>query len=285
MISKLFNTLKGNHATGLIRNNFTHLPNIRQLNFKRFYASPRKRFYRKTGVLYNDGKYEVTLDQRKLKTPKGNLFVVESEPLALAVSAEWDAQKEKIFFTSMHLTTLCNTAIDNPNNLNKYDMVQYIVNHLDTDTILFHSHENEDLGKLQSEEWDPVIQWFCDRFLVDLQKSKDMTGPTITDQTKANVMRHLMSYNFPSIHGYVYGVDTLKSVILMLACVERFLTPEKAAILSRLEEEFQIKKWGRVEWAHDLNHQDLQARLSATILFIYFNSSSWLTKQKATFKK
>lgn len=45
----------------------------------------------------------MTLDQRKLKTPKGNIFFVESEPLALAVAAEWDSQKEHIVSSTMHL--------------------------------------------------------------------------------------------------------------------------------------------------------------------------------------
>lgn len=63
-----------------------------------------KRFYKKTGVLYaGDGTYEVTLDNRKLKTPSGTPFVVKSEPLAVAVSAEWGAQKEKIERSTMHL--------------------------------------------------------------------------------------------------------------------------------------------------------------------------------------
>lgn len=43
--------------------------------------------------------------------------------------------------------------------------------------------------------------------------------------------------------GFIYGVDTLKSVILTLACVERFLTAETAVHLSRLEEEYQVKKY------------------------------------------
>ncbi|KAF5281573.1 hypothetical protein FQA39_LY05108 [Lamprigera yunnana] len=247
-----------------------------------FVAAHRKRFYRRTGILCSNGKYEVTLDQKKLKTPNGNQFVVNSEPLALAVATEWNMQKEKIKPTTMHLTTLCNSVIDNPNNLTKYDMVQYIINYLDTDTILFQSHENDDLYKLQVEEWDPVIQWFCNRFQVDLQKSRSMNAPTINMDTKTTISKHLLSYNFDSVHGYVYAVDTIKSVILTLACAERFLSPEKAALLSRLEEEFQLNKWGRVEWAHDLNQQDQQARLSATMLFVYFNSTMWLIKNKNT---
>ena len=45
---------------------------------------------------------------------------------------------------------------------------------------------------------------------------------------------------------------------------------------------FQLGHWGRVEWAHDLDQQDLQARLSAAILFIYCNTSSTLIKCKGT---
>lgn len=63
----------------------------------------RKRFYKNTGILYSNGKYEIRLDHRKLKTPKGNLFTVDSEPLALAVATEWDSQKEKINQSGMHL--------------------------------------------------------------------------------------------------------------------------------------------------------------------------------------
>jgi ATP synthase F1 complex assembly factor 2 len=84
------------------------------------------------------------------------------------------------------------------------------------------------------------------------------------------------------ILGFVYGVDTLKSVILTLACIERFVTPEEAVLLSRLEEEYQTGHWGRIEWAHDLNQQELQTRLSAVILFAYFNTQTNKIKAKET---
>ena len=70
------------------------------------FISAPKRFYRRTGILRNDGKFEITLDQRKLKSPKGSPFIIESEPLALAVAAEWDAQKDKIQRGTMHLVRL-----------------------------------------------------------------------------------------------------------------------------------------------------------------------------------
>lgn len=66
-------------------------------------AALPKRFYKKTGVLGSDGKFEIFLDQKKLKTPKGSLFTVDSEPLALAISTEWNSQKETIDRSGMHL--------------------------------------------------------------------------------------------------------------------------------------------------------------------------------------
>lgn len=65
-----------------------------------------KRFYRRTDILSSGDKFEITLDQRKLKTPKGKIFEVNSKPLALAVAAEWDAQKEIIDRGSMHLVCI-----------------------------------------------------------------------------------------------------------------------------------------------------------------------------------
>nr|CAI5857812.1 unnamed protein product [Callosobruchus analis] len=205
--------------------------------FIRNYATPSKRFYKNTNILRSDKKFEIILDQRKLKTPKGNIFAVESEPLALAIATEWNLQKDKIIQSKMHL-------------------------------------EDEKLLELQVNEWDPLIEWFNKRFGLHLKKSSQMDVPPVSDQDKSALSKHLMSYNFAAVNGFMYGVDTLKSVVLTLAATERFVTPEKAVLLSRLEEEYQLGHWGRVEWAHDLNQQDLQARLSAVVLFVYFNSQS-----------
>lgn len=49
------------------------------------------------------GGYEINLDQRKLKTPMGNLFRVPSEALALGVAMEWDSQEATIKRHLMHL--------------------------------------------------------------------------------------------------------------------------------------------------------------------------------------
>ncbi|KAK6623667.1 hypothetical protein RUM43_009519 [Polyplax serrata] len=253
-------------------------PNL-QYSVRRYAAS--KRFYKNTGILHSEGRFEVTLDQRKLKTPKGNLFYVESEPLALAVAAEWDKQVTNIVPSTMHLTGLCSTVLDNPNKLTKDDIVNKIMKYLETDTILYISGEEDDLYDVQLREWKPILDWFCQKFNVEIESSNNFDGPKISSEAKEILMKHLMSYNIWAIHGFLFAIEALKSVILGLTCAERHISVEKAVLLSRLEEEYQGKRWGRIEWAHEMNQQDTQARVAAGILFVYLNSSLTMVKKKA----
>lgn len=264
---------------GIFGNVFRRYPGVVTV---RKYAAPRKKFYRSTGILQHEGNFEVTLDQRKLKTPMGNVFQVPNEPLALAIAAEWDAQDKTILSNFMYLTSLCNVAIDNPNNITKYDLVQYILNYLDTDTILFRSGEADELNDLQKQEWDPIVKWFCQNFQVEVKPSGDITGPVIDSKTKDVLKRHLLAYNFWAVHGISFGVESVKSLILTLAAVERYISVEKCVLLSRLETEFQTGRWGRVEWAHDLDQQETQARLAAAVLFIHLNSNSSIVQSKSS---
>ncbi|XP_077271866.1 ATP synthase mitochondrial F1 complex assembly factor 2 homolog l(2)k14505 [Temnothorax americanus] len=239
-----------------------------------------KRFYRRTNILSSGDKFEITLDQRKLKTPQGRVFEVNSKPLALAVAAEWDAQKETIDRGSMHLTSLCNTVLDNPHNHTKINLVNHIVNCLEMDTILFYSSEVDELYQLQVEKWEPIVRWFCEHYDVDIARTQSIEAPTVSMETKAALTKHLLSHNFNSIYGLVYAVDGLKSVILTLATAARVINIPEAVNLSRLEEEYQISHWGNVEWHHEYSKQDLQARLSAAMLFVYLNSHSATSRLK-----
>ncbi|XP_011167731.1 ATP synthase mitochondrial F1 complex assembly factor 2 isoform X2 [Solenopsis invicta] len=239
-----------------------------------------KRFYRRTNIISSGDKFEVTLDQRKLKTPQGRIFEVNSKSLALAVAAEWDAQKDIIDRGSMHLTSLCNTVLDNPHNHSKIDLVNHIVNCLEMDTILFYSSEVDELYRLQVEKWEPIVHWFCEHYDVDIASTQSIQMPTVPIETKAALTRQLLSHNFNSIYGLVYAVDGLKSVILTLATVARIINISEAVNLSRLEEEYQISHWGNVEWHHEYSKQDLQARLSAAMLFVYLNSHSATSRPK-----
>ncbi|XP_045106376.1 ATP synthase mitochondrial F1 complex assembly factor 2-like isoform X2 [Portunus trituberculatus] len=247
---------------------------------RRFLPEARRRFYKNVTVAGNGGIYEVNLDLHKLKTPKGHTLQIPNYGLALAVAQEWAASKDKIVPSLMHLTGLSYTVIDNPNHETKWDTVHKTLEYLDTDTLLFRE-ESEELNTLQAKEWDPILAWFNQKFDADIKPCAGLFGADIPDPVRETIRRYLLSYDVWAVNGFLYGVEALKSVILTIAAAERKITAEKAAFLSRLELEYQTSHWGSVEWAHDLDKQEVTARFSAALLFIHFNTWQATTKHKA----
>eukprot|EP00095_Tigriopus_kingsejongensis_P007244 maker-scaffold435_size171904-snap-gene-0.27 protein:Tk07244 transcript:maker-scaffold435_size171904-snap-gene-0.27-mRNA-1 annotation:"hypothetical protein DAPPUDRAFT_39815" len=260
------------------------IPQTPQCSGVRFMAArARKRFYKNVAVVSSAGptqqEFELTLDNRKLKTPMGKEFRVTNEILAHAVATEWNAQKEYILLSQMHLTGLANVCIDQPTKARKEDLVDSILNFLDTDTVLFFGGEEELLSR-QRLEWQPIIDWFCERHGVEITPSSGLEPPTLSPGARETIRKHLLSYNYPAINGFSFGVDAVKSLVLLTALVDRRLTVDEAVKLSRLETQVQIESWGNVEWAHDIELHDTTARAAAATIFVQLSSSEHLTREK-----
>lgn len=244
-------------------------------------TAERKRFYQDVSIAQGEGSlYEINLDRRKLKTPGGKLFTVPNEALAIAVATEWDAQRDMLKFYTMHLTTLCNTALDNPTHRNKDQIISAALKFLETDTVCYRVDEPYGLVELQKNEWDPVLHWIENRYNVTIGSSSNILGPEIPEATKDMFRQHLNSYNFWSLTGLEYVITQLKSVVLSMGMIDRHLSVEQAVLLSRLEEEYQIQRWGNVEWAHDYDMYELRARTAAGALFVHLSSESSTVKRK-----
>ncbi|XP_077019517.1 ATP synthase mitochondrial F1 complex assembly factor 2 isoform X3 [Tamandua tetradactyla] len=240
----------------------------------------RKRFYQNVSITQGEGGFEINLDHRKLKTPQAKLFTVPSEALAIAVATEWDSQKDTIKFYTMHLTTLCNTSLDNPTQRSKEQLIQAAVKFLDTDTICYRVEEPETLVELQKNEWDPVVAWAEKRYGIEIGSSTSILGPSIPARTREVLVSHLASYNMWALQGIEFLVTQLKSLVLALGLMDLYLTVEQAVLLSHLEEEYQIQKWGNIEWAHDYAVQELRARTAAGALFVHLCSQSSMVRHK-----
>ncbi|CAH2307732.1 ATP synthase mitochondrial F1 complex assembly factor 2 [Pelobates cultripes] len=243
-------------------------------------ASDRRRFYENVSISQGEAGFEINLDRRKLKTPAGKLFSVPSEALAIAVATEWDSQRDKIKFFTMHLTTLCNTALDNPTLRQKEQLINAALKFLETDTVCYRVEEPQSLVELQNNEWDPIIEWAEKRYNVLIGSSTFILGPSIPRETKDVFTRHLASYNSWALLGIEFIIAQLKSLILAMGVIDRALTVEKAVLLSRLEEEYQIGQWGNVEWVHEYDLQELSARTAAGVLFVHLCSESSTVKHK-----
>ncbi|XP_061191192.1 ATP synthase mitochondrial F1 complex assembly factor 2-like [Saccostrea echinata] len=242
-----------------------------------------KKFFKNATIVQNQGWFEVNLDQRKLRTPSGNLFQVPSEPLALAIATEWNSQKDTIKRQSMHLTTLSNTVLDNPMHRTREDIIRGGLHFLETDTILYRTTEPPEFLELQRREWDPVMEWLRSSYQVELESTTSLMPPEIPNDTVNIISRKVNSLNDWALVGFQYGVENLKSIILMLGLTDKLLTVEKAVQLARLETVYQTKTWGNVEWHHDADIYQLQCLVAAAALFVHWCSNDMATTHKTTY--
>ncbi|XP_067947095.1 ATP synthase mitochondrial F1 complex assembly factor 2-like isoform X2 [Watersipora subatra] len=264
--------------------------NLRQLvpvRYSSFIGKDLTKFYKTahiTQVVGQPGYYEINLDTKKLKTPVGNVFQVPGESLALAVAAEWNTQEEKIKRHTMHITSLCNTAIDNPTHRTRSQVVRAICHYLGSDTLCYRMAEPEKLLAFQKANWDPVLLWFKTRYGIELEPTEGIVSPEISEATYLALEKQLTSYTDWTLVGLQQLVECLKSLSLALALCESEIEVQRAVYLSRLESAFQTEQWGSVEWYHDIEMQETQARVAAATLFIHFchDFSSMQTKHKHT---
>nr|KAF6398666.1 ATP synthase mitochondrial F1 complex assembly factor 2 [Molossus molossus] len=284
----------------------------------RAYVPPaeRKRFYQNVSITQGEGGFEINLDHRKLKTPQAKLFTVPSEALAIAVATEWDSQQDTIKFYTMHLVTARSPSPPPPLSLSRAPgrlgdscpdcskalggglqpqlppqmcpTVPLGVGHLQFPLLgavlaargSYRVEEPETLVELQKNEWDPILEWAERRFGVEIGSSTSILGPSIPARTREVLASHLASYSTWALQGIEFVVAQLKSMLLTLGLLDLRLTVEQAVLLSRLEEEYQIQKWGNVEWAHDYELQELRARTAAGTLFVHLCSESTGVKHK-----
>lgn len=225
---------------------------------------------------------EVTLDGKKIKTPKGSVFQLDSYPLALAVATEWRSQKDVIRMSDMHLTALAFTSQDNPMNDSKESLANMIVDYLDTDTVCYRSSELPDLMSLENDKWNPVIEWFMNKYDVEVGITDNVIDSPVSVEAKKVVNKALLSFKLPSLFGMKFMTENLKSVILSYALVGQRISVEQAVSLSRLETEYQVSKWGRVEWAHDTDVMQTQARVAAGLLFLTLNEKLFTDRKIVT---
>uniref|UniRef100_A0A6G1SF11 ATP synthase mitochondrial F1 complex assembly factor 2 n=1 Tax=Aceria tosichella TaxID=561515 RepID=A0A6G1SF11_9ACAR len=225
-----------------------------------------------------DGKmptFKIQIGNSILKTPRKAPLRIEDESLALAIANEWKSEmnKKKINLANMHLTSLAYTATDNPFDETTEDIANAMLEYLKFDTVRFRDTDNEQLLHRQSRHWDPLIGWFEHNYNCHLPiEYGDITNTSsIPKATSDTLLRHLCSHKRWPLVGANFMIRNLKSFVLATCLMDRFLNVQQAVELARLETRFQVEKWSKVEWEHDLDEQCTSARVAAGALFYHLS--------------
>lgn len=222
----------------------------------------KKRFWTAAEVSASGDGFTVKLDGRALKTPGKALLVVPTAALARIIAEEWQTQGEVIAPETMPATRAANSAIDKISG-QKSSVAAFLAEYGDSDLVCYRAASPVALVARESAIWDPLIDWVAHRYGVrPVTRVGVMHAPqpqAWLDSFLPNIER-LSNFELAAFHDLVAFSGSL---IIGLAVIDRFDTPETLWRASRLEEDWQIEQWGEDEEATILSEGRRQAFLAA----------------------
>lgn len=85
--------------------------------------------------------------------------------------------------------------------------------------------ETEDLVKLQAKDWDPILEWFNQKFEVDIKPCPGLLGADIPAPAQDTIRRYLLSYDMWAANGEGAKVASGRTCVMLVSSVHKE-TPE-----------------------------------------------------------
>lgn len=225
-----------------------------------------KRFYKlATAERAGEGAV-VRLDGRVLKTPAKADLRLPTLALAEAIAEEWRAQQDEIRPQSMPLMQLAATALDRVTADPDFARRE-IVRYGDTDLLSYRADEPVTLADRQAAEWQPLLDWFRDRYDVQMRVTAGIMAVVQPAELKPRLERvcaGLDAWQLTALHG---ATTNTGSVVLGLALLDGRVDADSAHRSALLDELHQAERWGEDAEAAS-RRAGLLADLQATARFL-----------------
>lgn len=227
-----------------------------------------KRFYKDVAIAADGDSWRVTLDGRALKTPNGHALILPTEALANVIADEWRAQEERIDILSMFNTRLSHVAIDRAGRA-AGEMAAEAARYAETDLVCHLAETPASLRDRQQAGWGPLRNWAADEMGVRLKPVEGIIAQAQPDESLGAMRDHALAIDAYRLAGLVHGVALLGSAVLGLAVERGRISAAEAFELSRIDEQFQIERWGEDEEAMRRTERH---RLEARALDLWFGA-------------
>ncbi len=192
--------------------------------------------------------FTVLLDGKRMHLPGGGVLVVQAEPLAEAIAAEWQSaggsKGGEMSFADTPLTRLAGTAQQRiaPDPAPTVDA---IARYAESDLLCYRAEKPEALVQRQTREWQPWLDWAAQTY--DAPPLRVSTGVAYVKQHRgavATLRQVVADLDVPALAALGVAVPALGSLVLGLALAAGKLDAAKAHALGCLDELFQAEEWG-----------------------------------------
>jgi chaperone required for assembly of F1-ATPase len=203
-----------------------------------------KRFYKAVEVCEEGGRFVLSLDGRRARTPGHNPLAAMSRALMLEAAAEWERQRETVDPADMPLTRLLNSSIDGVAHTmaeTRADILRYA----DSDLLCYRAEEPDTLVAREAHAFDPVLRWAAESLGSRFNVTAGIVPIAQPPAALAAIGAALDAYDDPVALAALSVMTTLTgSALLALAVGRGFLSPEGAWRAAHTDEDFQAERWG-----------------------------------------
>lgn len=202
------------------------------------------RFYNSASARPDGDGHGVWLDERRLKTPARAPLTVPTGKLAEAIVSEWEAQSDKIVPANMPLTALANAAIDRiaPE---REAFARRLAAYGAHDLLCYRAAEPVNLAARLAKAWQPVLDWLEQAYGARMSLAEGIVHVDQPPETLVALEAVAASYDPFRLAALHVLTTSYGSLGLGLAVLGGRLDASAAFDISRIDEEFQIERWGR----------------------------------------
>jgi chaperone required for assembly of F1-ATPase len=210
--------------------------------FHEFSEKP-KRFYKSVTVAAEPDGFQILLDGRAVRSPKGAKLALPTLALTDRVAAEWAAQGESIEMGHMHATRLANTAFEAIPPAREAT-ADNIADYAGSDLLCYFAREPAALLGRQTRVWGPMLAWAEAELGLVFVRAEGIVHRPQPEATLKKVRALALELNDFALAGLAFGTSLFGSAVLALALQRGRLEGEEALAISRLDEIFQEEQWG-----------------------------------------
>lgn len=242
-----------------------------------------KRFYKAAGVQKIDQDdprtgtlktmWSLTLDGRGVRTPANKLLTLPNKNMAMAIALEFDVQDLHILPYTMPMTTLATTAIDQISRSDvRKSSITGLLRQLNNDLITLRSNEPDDLVASEDHRWGAICDWASTYYKCSVKSTDNWLhleqDPALLQAVEGD-LQQLSDWSLAVIDN-VSGATG--STLIAVSLYHGFLDSDAANKAARVQEQYQVDRWGMVEASgmggHDIDAADMRARLAAASVFL-----------------
>lgn len=200
-----------------------------------------RRFY-KTAAIADDGA-GLMLDERRLRTPRGNVFNAPVRAIAQEMAAEWNAQGEHILPSTMPLTQLAFAAIDHTPP-RREELVQFIAKFGETDLVCHRAESPAPLVARQTMCWDPMVVWATHDLGVVLPVVTGIVAARVPAESLETLGAHAAALDDFQLTALSQAAGLSGSAIIAFALLRQRIDAETAFALAFLDDLYAQATWG-----------------------------------------